>query len=60
LPREAGQTSIRTSSTTPAFSMECMSLGLPHSQMSLLLCSLTARMVAAGSHVTVAAGKSPH
>jgi len=36
-----------------------MSFKLPHSQMSLPLCSLSSRMVAAGSRVTVAAGKSP-
>jgi hypothetical protein len=57
--RDAGQTSIRTSSTTPAASRECMSVKLPHSQMSMPLCSLSSRMVATGSRVTVAAGKSP-
>jgi len=36
-----------------------MSFKLPHSQMSLPLCSLSSRMVAARSRVTVAAGKSP-
>jgi hypothetical protein len=36
-----------------------MSVKLPHSQMSLPLCSLSFRMVAAGSRVTVAAEKSP-
>ena len=36
LPREAGQTSIRTSSTTPPpSSRECMSFRLPQSRMSL-------------------------
>jgi len=39
--------------------MECMSIKLPHSQMSFPLRSLSSRMVAAGSRVTVAAGKSP-
>ena len=37
-----------------------MSFRLPHSQMSLPLRSLSSRTVAAGSRVTVAAGKSPH
>ena len=35
-----------------------MSFKLPHNQMFLPLCSLSSRMVAAGSRVTVAAGKS--
>ncbi|WP_433664124.1 pentapeptide repeat-containing protein [Nocardia sp. CA-128927] len=38
---------------------DCMSVKLPHSQMSLPLCSLSSRTVAIGSRVTVAAGKSP-
>ncbi len=57
-PRDAGQTSRVISSTTPASNRECMSFKLPHSQMSLPLCSLSLRMVATGSRVTVAAGKS--
>ena len=47
------------SSTSPVASRECMSVKLPHSQMSLPFCPLISRMVAAGSRVTVAAGKSP-
>ena len=61
LPREAGQTSIRASSTTPASSRDCVSFKLPHSQIAApLLRSLISGMVASGGRArTVAAGESP-